>query len=76
MSALRVSVPGKPVDFIHLGPDNGRSAKTAIGGGTIVRPGPSFDSVDKAKLTRKEYRKRTHQRELELQRIRRAAGKR
>ncbi len=68
MSALRVSVPGVEVRFVDLGPDNGRSARMAIGGGTIVRPGPSF--------TRKEYRKRTHQRELEQQRARRAAGKR
>ena len=73
MSALRISVPGQPLDFIHLGPDNGRSAKTAIGGGTIVRPGPSYDI---ARMKRQEYRKLNHDREIAQQRARRAAGKR
>jgi hypothetical protein len=73
MSALRISVPGQPLAFHDLGPDNGRSAKTAIGGGTIVRPGPSHDI---ARMKRHEYRKKHHAREIELQRIRRAAGKR
>ena len=74
MSALRVSVPGVEVRFVDLGPDNGLSAKTAIGGGVIVRPGPTISYRDKER--RDEYRKRTHERELELQRIRRAKGKR
>ena len=74
MSALRVSVPGKPLDFIHLGPDNGRSAKTAIGGGVIVRPGPATSYMDRER--RHAYRKKNHDREIAQQRARRAAGKR
>lgn len=67
MSALRVSAPGVEVRFVHLGPDNGRSAKTAIGGGVIVRPGPSFPR-------RSDWSSR-RERELQQQRDRRAKNK-